>query len=863
MLVLQAVREIATTGNAEVGLHELALEIRELLKRERATEPRTDREWMQEAWVHVLRELLTDQPRISLEGVGLVRWLFHLPPDLELPESLNRPPWNLTPAEARELVAFLLDSLRTDRSVELDASDSVRVQWEDLKLRAKQTQMAIGGTRSTKAWDGEKSRRVTFLARWLEEHAGSSLTQRDRVAAAKALLREIWEMLSDYRGTVRVLQPSRDGLRANPRWWRARLLQREDPLFTCQICGRLHGYSFGELCARYGCPGRLDQIDAENAAVRDHYRVLYKQRLPPALRAEEHTAQIDREKAREFQEEFEGGRIHLLSCSTTFELGIDLGNLDTIFLRNAPPEPFNYAQRVGRAGRRVGHPGFAVTYCRRRPHDQAAFADPAPLLAGKAKPPTLVVTNEKIVLRHVVAVALSAFFKQHEDRFKNVAAFFGDMSAPSAVQSVNRFLHDHRVDIENRLLAIVPEALWETAGLSDGTWVGSVTNADAGLDRSQVEASDDWRKVEELKRECIEREDFKRAGWTKRRMKTIEDEDVISFLSRKAVIPKYGFPVDVVELDLQRIRSGRASTVALQRDLTIAVAEFAPASEVVANKGLWTSKGLKTVAGKAWGRFRYRKCRDCGTFETWPDGQEPCGPSCCRHASTGLWVDPIFGFVAGDDGGGTPRGRPRRLFGSRPYFSGLAVPGEEEPAILGGIARLWKASPGHLVVLCEGRKGRGFRVCSACGAGFGTTSTSSEHESPTGGSCRGTLESVALGHQFVTDVLRVRFVREPSDVNPEVRYWFYHSLAYALVHGSATVLEVPRQDLNVTVHAGAQDAHEIVLYDAVPGGAGLVARLEDPDTFRDVLTVSHARVDDCRGCGPDASCYGCIRHYGN
>jgi len=69
------------------------------------------------------------------------------------------------------------------------------------------------------------------------------------------------------------------------------------------------------------------------------------------MRVEEHTAQLENETAREYQREFKEGKINILSCSTTFELGVDLGDLDTIFLRNVPPESFNYAQRVGRAGR--------------------------------------------------------------------------------------------------------------------------------------------------------------------------------------------------------------------------------------------------------------------------------------------------------------------------------------------------------------------------------------------------------------------------------------------------------------------------------------------------------------------------------
>ncbi len=861
VLVLRALRQIARTGDAEVGLHELALEIRELLKSEGAGDPLTDRERLQKAWVHLFRELLTDQPRISLEGVGRVRWFFYLPPDVDLPASLRGSPWNLVDEEARKVVAYLLDSLRTDHSVELDVDDSVHVQWDDLNLRgAKQTQMAIGGGRWTKAWDGAKSRRVALLARWLERKGGSGMTEGERVAAAQVLLREIWEMASTYRGVARFLRPSGNGHRAHPRWWRARLLRPEDPFLGCAICGRLHADSIGNICARYGCPGVLGRVDSEAAVGGDHYRVLYDQPLPPALRAEEHTAQIAREEARRFQEDFEAGRIHLLSCSTTFELGIDIGDLDTIFMRNAPPEPFNYAQRVGRAGRRV-HPGFAITYCRRRPHDQAAFDNPNHLMAGKARPPILSVTNEKIVSRHVVAVALAAFFQERRERFENnVEGLLGSMTAPTAVQDIERFLRDRRVEIEHRLNAIVPEPLKTALGLRDGTWIQRITGEHGALERAVAEVASDYRDVDLLQQQYKNTDDPD--GWkrTKNRKATIAGEDVISFLSRKAVIPKYGFPVDVVELDLQR--TDRASTVALQRDLAIAVAEFAPDAEVVANKKLWTSRGLKTVAGKAWGRLRYRKCKTHGTFETLPEGQEPSGPSCCKKAYTQTWVDPIFGFVAGRDGGGEPKGRPRRLFTSRPYFSGMAVP-DEAPTILGGIARVWKASPGDLVVLCEGRKGGGFRICADCGAGFGGTTTTSEHESPTGRACRGTLESVALGHQFRTDVLRVCFVREPSDVGPGDRLWFYHSLAYALVHGAAEVLEVPRQDLSVTVRTSAPDAHEIVLYDAVPGGAGLVARLQEPETFREVLDASRARVADCRGCAPDASCYACLRHYGN
>jgi len=71
--------------------------------------------------------------------------------------------------------------------------------------------------------------------------------------------------------------------------------------------------------------------------------------------------------------------------------------------------------------------------------------------------------------------------------------------------------------------------------------------------------------------------------------------------------------------------------------------------------------------------------------------------------------------------------------------------------------------------------------------------------------------------------------------------------------------------LSVTVRQGhgVGPLPEIVLYDSVPGGAGLVAELEDPKRFRAALKEARERVEGCRGCAPETSCYGCLRSFAN
>ncbi|MGH9351513.1 MAG: DUF1998 domain-containing protein, partial [Terriglobia bacterium] len=135
--------------------------------------------------------------------------------------------------------------------------------------------------------------------------------------------------------------------------------------------------------------------------------------------------------------------------------------------------------------------------------------------------------------------------------------------------------------------------------------------------------------------------------------------------------------------------------------------------------------------------------------------------------------------------------------------------------------------------------------------------------------CHGTLDQVSLGHEFMTDVLKLQFHLKPEENIEPV--WLAHSLAYALVEGAADeeVLAIPSTDLNATVahraHSEQNFLPPIILYDNVPGGAGLVTRLEKKEMFRDCLEAAQKRVSGKCGCdeGGGTSCYGCLRTYRN
>ena len=482
------------------------------------------------------------------------------------------------------------------------------------------------------------------------------------------------------------------------------------------------------------------------------------------------------------------------------------------------------------------------------------------ILKGTVRPPVISLRNEKIITRHIAATALSYFFRDFPDRFQSVENLFVDLERPSGISNFFDFLQRRKTEMKKSLINIVPLAMTGKVGLNDGGWIQHIVGGDSRFALAEAEISSDFRAVKELERASVAGRDYRTADWASHREETIAGEDTLSFLSRKAIIPKYGFPVDVVELDPHRTQQTSESfEVLLQRDLSIAIAEFAPTSKLVANKKEWTSYGLKKVAEREWPRKSYRRCSKHNLFISWSPGQIAPSERCCSSAVDGHYLVPQFGFVTDRQRPKEPKGRSPRVFTTRPYFVNLT--GSDPGDLDFGIIRLTKASPGLMVVLCEGRRGKGFYVCAQCGAGF--RERKNQHETPYGETCSGTLEQVSLGHEFVTDVLQVQLLLglPQNDIDG---VWFAYSLAYALVEAAAGVLEVPSVDLSATVVYSSESAiPPIILYDNVPGGAGLVARLEKKEILRACLEASLARVHGVCGCGENDSCYGCLRSYRN
>ena len=430
------------------------------------------------------------------------------------------------------------------------------------------------------------------------------------------------------------------------------------------------------------------------------------------------------------------------------------------------------------------------------------------------------------------------------DRFQKVDNLVGGWSNPCAVSDLKKFCESSG-ELADSLRKIVPKDMHKRTGLENENWVDNIAGPESRFAYVEREVCADCTEMKRLRKEYFKQhKDVDRIG---KRMKTIANESTLLFLSRKAVIPKYGFPVDVVELDT-RPRDDNRTGVALQRDLSQAIAEYAPGGKVVANKLEYESCGVKVIPGKAW-PVRHYQYNDARNFKQWNENDLSKSKNAQKYPK---YLIPEFGFVTPlFKKPKEPRGRTQRLYTTRPFFRGFDIQPETK-TILG--VQVTKASPGTLVILCEGKNKKGFYICRSCG--YSHEKPSNKHDSPSGSKCTGTLERFSLGHELVTDVVRLQFPNLTGE-------WDAYSVAYAILLGAAGTLGVPNADLNVTITDGNSPGESaIVLYDNVPGGAGLVAQLEEQESvFKKMINKSRQRVQG--NCGCDSSCYGCLRSYRN
>lgn len=806
-------------------------------------------------------EFMTFDTRQSLEGLGLMRVALRQDAQLKMNGFTSL---GLTDEEGWALLNELVKTVRLQGAVTvLD-----RVDVKDERFAPRNTRVRMRSTGSDRAkqvisWNpsgtGTTNSRITFVRKILGALSNDTPAERVLEGCWKLLETGGYFATESDRSLGPLCQLDHSMLSVangvDCRW------------YQCDTCRLLTAFSVREVCPNSRCAGRLRPFDLPSPdADANHYRVVYQTMETAPLTAREHTAQWKAKAAATIQREFINGAVNVLSCSTTFELGVDVGDLQSVVMRNMPPKTANYVQRAGRAGRRAASAALVVTYANRSAHDLAQYQEPNAMIAGRMRIPWVPVENARIARRHAHSVALASYFRHcHEtrgERWKTVGEFFTPASGggASAAARVRHYLDPVPVTITEALRTALPAGVQDEIGVSDASWVPPLVELLESVEREVIEDVDDLeRRIEE----SVKERKFslsKRLEDTKR---TITGRDLLGFLANRNILPKYGFPVDTVGLSTINCADSVGSELELDRDLSLAVFDYAPGNEVVAGGKVWTSAGIKKRPGKELIRHRYRVCPTCNRFERGAQFGEgdPC-PSCGEaFKPSKTLIIPEFGFVAAQQTRDVGSAPPERRWHGGSYvethgdevaqYHWVSPEGLRVTARAG--VRAW------LAVVSDGG-GDGFQMCEWCGwaTAIKRGSRVKKHQRPDNGKdCAGRFETVALGHRYQSDVAEFTLDGIPYSRDHEAN-WV--SALYAILEGASYALEISRDDIDGALSWSTENRRSIVLFDTVPGGAGAAKRIAE--NIAPVLGAAIKRVKNC-DCGEETSCYGCLRSYRN
>jgi hypothetical protein len=658
------------------------------------------------------------------------------------------------------------------------------------------------------------------------------------------------------------------------------LISTEGVWFACGRCGTMTVHPVQCTCVMPGCGGRLTRLTPEEIDTRfnDHHwynRYTQTQALPIEVR--EHTAQLTNTLGADHQHQFMEGSVNVLSSSTTFEMGVDVGQLKAVFLRNVPPTPANYIQRAGRAGRRREGAAFAITYSRSIPHDQTHFLQPENIVHGEVPVPRISLANRRLTQRHVNSFLLGGFLRSPEagvqDDQITVGQFFleraPDVSAAARfkpwIESNRRMLTPPLRRIISRDTSLDPEESLRcsAAELEDA----------CHLLRARLEG---YERQRDEARDRLTAADGRRIAAAGRYIQSAErlidelrnKERLIDFLAAEPHwLPGYAFPQDVVKLLVRQ--DNRREKLRLERDLEYGIAEYAPGAEVIANGWNLVSGGIDLQNRELEVRF-YRVCSGCNRVERGAQKADIPGqcPTCGtiptgRRAGTMKYIVPRgFTTLIDDPIEDVRLYRLKPPPNSEVFLVEGAEPDVFEPhPSMPGIT-VGHRTDGQLFRANSGPKGGHFPICPQCGHG---KRTNGAHKKPWGPECKGGKITVDLVCEFRTDTLQIRFNNVEPAPPPVSDRSFWLSLQTAFIAAAADALVIPRRDLDGTFRSQGDGsvAGELVIYDRVPGGAGYVGRIREE--LPEILTKTFERVARCPNdsCQLAGSCYACLRTYGN
>jgi DEAD/DEAH box helicase domain-containing protein len=619
--------------------------------------------------------------------------------------------------------------------------------------------------------------------------------------------------------------------------------------------------------------------------------------MSPYYRTVEHSAQQSSSDLRRYEEDFRTGDINVLSCSTTMELGVDIGGISAVAMNNAPPSPANFLQRAGRAGRRKEAVTASLTICKADPHGEAVFANPLWPFITPTYIPKVSLDSERVVQRHVNSFLLAEYMKKgvpSDPPTLSAGWFFREGLANSPADGFMAWCHqiEDRSQLASRLKHLVMGSVLERFTQSKIArrtaeelvpvavkWKAELAALDAVIE--EFGSTTDAGTPAQLA--------------AKRQRERLVDEYLLRELTSRGFLPGYGFPTHVVSFvntTLKQLRwehtADREDSIHRyhgypSREIALAIRDYAPGNDVVLNGRVFKSEGVtlnwhippgdSSVRETQVFEFAWRcgVCAGTGSERVLPQKCPACSSD--RALDVHKYLQPA-GFAVG--------------IGYKPHnrLSGRFFVPTEDPWITAGTATWSKVASkiasgryrvsahGHVFHYSRGLFNHGFAICLRCGR---ADSDSADERLPSGlrdhtrlrggkersgdSRCAGNDEHWAiqrriwLGAKYETDVFEIQLQSNQHGFDEEAAL----SMAVALRRALAELLGVEEREIGCGAQLQRTETQAVtwsaVLFDRATGGAGYSTLAGDDVP---ALLARAAKHLECR-C--DRACHRCLITY--
>lgn len=865
--------------------------------------------------IQVLREVTIS----SRQGLGLEPW-GRMRVDYEGMDASHKWIQRLAaalgiPAEdMRDGVASILDYFRRKRVLHDPDREIFGKYWMDGDLEVQQGYLPqLGAPMGTKLQrgDGDEPR---YVVQWISESGETTVRQIVKKWGVPTNdIREVLESLFTFLCKEKYLKPVQlKGSKGNPLPSVSGVyqvnadkirLQKNHGVWRCKSCRRrITRHTPFQRCPAWRCEGEVEFLQEDP----DNYDLQVLDQDYTMLRPEEHTAMVPNDERERLENLFKGKSeaINAFVCTPTLELGVDIGQLDAILMRNVPPLPANYWQRAGRAGRRH-RMAVDITYCRPVSHDRAYFADPLKLLSGRVDPPAFNLRNRLMIEKHVHATVITRLHQYAIDASRSDAERkdIADILRTCLPDRVSPYLFDggnvrEKAFDYSSLREVIAKNVDDLVSSVDTAFRQGWPEADSEVTRPDVLRShvvgmvDDLDQVigrlrrrlhwamEQIKRMngirekkgTLEPEEeslyrrcdglIKRLKGTERRRRReaegYDDVNTFGVLAAEGFLPGYGLEVGSVlgTAEIPFWRTG-AMVFSLPRPPSIALREYVPGNLIYAN-------GNRFVA-RRFHRDIDEQRIEMPVFEVSTERQaiKPTNVS-AANANLGSTILQTISVCDVDLVHQSHISDEEELR----FQMGVSIYGLDRDQHNGGKAYSWGEQGFHhrrganIRLVNVGatsaiqRLGRfGYPICTVCGQSISPLSSQNQwdhliesHEER----CGRRVQPVGFYADVIADVLVLPACPDQSTA---------YSVLEAIRFAATRVLDMHMEDLQILVigHVDRDDV-DAYLWDPMPGGSGLIDQI--CERFEEIASVAREVIEDCPSdCA--TSCVDCLQTFRN